>query len=678
MSEWIITSSVLITVILLLRLFLGKHISGWLRYALWLPVLLRLLIPISIPSTLSVMNLATDAQSIQTQLAYPAPQLPEKNTAEQCTPLSPPITLRPQISISSAVPQTPLVQAPASAITREQLLPAIWITGMILLSLILIFCNVRFWLQLFKNRTKLNTAGYTLTVYTTSKVQTPCLFGLIRPAVYIPPAIQDQQTLQYALAHEQSHYRHADHLWSLLRCLCLVLHWYNPLVWAAAILSKHDAELACDEAAIEMLGEQHRVDYGKILINLACTQNNAGILTVSTTMLTTKKSLKERILMIAKKPKTPLITLICALFIALIAVGCTFTGAEDSTPPSQSANSIQFHPDGNTYVRRNGGFGGDFTITLFENGTYKYYEGNFSSYFGIGNWTLEEDILTLKDDHQNVEFINRFRIDEDGLTWLATDSTGFTYGGFLSMADGDVFFLQSPKPAQLSYMADVCYLPQDYMDGGPLGCFLHVDGTTYVWDHNVTGTLQDMQAEEIGTVAHRDDSVIPETHLSACRIPEGTVLYKGKDAGKSQYAAIYYKLEGFSLYARLLPIEAYRGAERWWENAVIHDGSETLSTSSLRQLQEEKGKLLSRTDLAQYSHVVLTGSMNGYEYRLFQVDTDYRLLLVSAATVTDVEALQARFYHKDIPNYWVDLMNTNIDTYQTNLTANELEDVSKS
>jgi hypothetical protein len=69
--------------------------------------------------------------------------------------------------------------------------------------------------------------------------------------------------------------------------------------------------------------------------------------------------------------------------------------------------------------------------------------------------------------------------------------------------------------------------------------------------------------------------------------------------------------------------------------------------------------------------------MNGYEYRLFQVDTDYRLLLVSAATVTDVEALQARFYHKDIPNYWVDLMNTNIDAYQTNLTANEMDVISE-
>jgi hypothetical protein len=107
----------------------------------------------------------------------------------------------------------------------------------------------------------------------------------------------------------------------------------------------------------------------------------------------------------------------------------------------------------------------------------------------------------------------------------------------------------------------------------------------------------------------------------------------------------------------------------------MHDGKQALTVDTLRKIQEEKGKLISRADLSEYGYIAFSGDANAIEYRLFQVDTDYRLLLVSGTTVADVEAFQARFYHKDIPNYWVDLMTTDVDAYQNNLTANELEKI---
>jgi beta-lactamase regulating signal transducer with metallopeptidase domain len=137
----------------------------------------------------------------------------------------------------------------------------------------------------------------------------------------------DGEALAHVLAHEETHYHHKDHIWSLLRCICLVVHWYNPLVWLAAALSRRDSELACDEGAIRRLGEEQRAAYGRTLIGLTCT--GAGrLLRTATTMTGSKKSIKERIVLIAKKPKMKIYTLVAVILIAAIAAGCTFTGKE--------------------------------------------------------------------------------------------------------------------------------------------------------------------------------------------------------------------------------------------------------------------------------------------------------------------------------------------------------------
>src|SRR5699024_6588497 len=129
-------------------------------------------------------------------------------------------------------------------------------------------------------------------VYVTGAIQSPCLFGVPFPAIYIPAAVaEDEQALRHVLAHEQAHRRHADHLWTALRGLCLVLHWYNPLVWRAAVLSRRDGELACDEAAVRMLGESQRAAYGRTLVGLA--EQHSGLLRCATSM--SGSDLKERI-----------------------------------------------------------------------------------------------------------------------------------------------------------------------------------------------------------------------------------------------------------------------------------------------------------------------------------------------------------------------------------------------
>ncbi|MEI3363004.1 MAG: M56 family metallopeptidase [Oscillospiraceae bacterium] len=70
------------------------------------------------------------------------------------------------------------------------------------------------------------------------------------------------------LAHEETHARHFDPLWSLLRVVCLAVYWFHPLVWAAAAASKTDCELACDEAVLARLNAEERIAYGRTLLAL--------------------------------------------------------------------------------------------------------------------------------------------------------------------------------------------------------------------------------------------------------------------------------------------------------------------------------------------------------------------------------------------------------------------------
>jgi len=662
-TEWIVTSSVLILVVLGLRFALKGKLRLRLQYGLWALVLIRLLIPLSIASPLSIMNFMPQPQVLDRTVGYRDYQLPDLAMPEIDPSLSPEeqqvqleqnkIAFEQEIEAAKKQTGTP--------VTVEKVLLYLWICGMVVTGLLLTAANAHFAAKLRRSRQRLEMKSCPLPVYVSSCVETPCLYGPLLPKIYLTPSL-DGQHLDHVLIHELTHWRHGDHCWSLLRCMCLVLHWYNPLVWLAARVSRQDAELACDEAVIRQLGEEQRTAYGATLIRMSCIKRDAtGLLIGATTMLTTKKSLKERITMIARKPKTALVTLICVLLIAAVAVGCTFTGAKQE--PIKVAEGLSFQQDQLVYLRFNGGIWGSFRICIKRDGSFTYSEGQPSSYFGNGQWTLDENILTLHEKR----FTNRFRVEEDALVWLSEGSTGFTYSGILNILDGERFLLQGEEAVKLTNVAELFYLPQDYMDGGPLGCFVCVDGVTYVWDHNVVDSFDGLPVKEVGTVASNDPSAIPNAHLSACRIPEGTVLYKGKDAGLSKYEAIYYRLEGHSQYARMLPMDAYRGEERWWEARTIHDGV-TLTVDALRKLSEEHGKELNWGNLAQYSYVQFP-SPTFCDHRLFQVDEDYRLMLVSPATQTISPAFQARFYHKDSPNAWVDILTTDIDTYWQGIAA---------
>ena len=65
MKAWILSSSILVLITILLRTLLKTRISARVQYALWLPVLLRLLLPFSVGSSpVSVQNIIPENAAV--------------------------------------------------------------------------------------------------------------------------------------------------------------------------------------------------------------------------------------------------------------------------------------------------------------------------------------------------------------------------------------------------------------------------------------------------------------------------------------------------------------------------------------------------------------------------------------------------------------------------------------
>lgn len=334
MIEAVITSSVLVLAIILVRAIFKGKISRRFSYALWGLVLVRLLMPFSLyKSSISVMNVLS-APRITDQQIYVVPI--SKTTLTEGNSITAGKNNEIEDANSFGYPvlsdNGKTVTRYAAKTTVTEVLKLVWMIGGIAVGLWFVIVNSVFYTRLRKNRAAyLGENSLPLKIYIADGLASPCLFALVRPAIYLTPKAAKQEASTYVLAHEYCHYRHGDHIWSLLRGVCLALYWWNPLMWVAATLSRADSELACDEAAIKMVGEDSRLAYGKTLIDMiAVRQASANIMCTATTMTGGKREIKDRLNLIVKNPKSVVTALIAAVLIVAVAAGCAFTGAKEN------------------------------------------------------------------------------------------------------------------------------------------------------------------------------------------------------------------------------------------------------------------------------------------------------------------------------------------------------------
>ena len=262
-----LTASVVILAVLAVRLLLRRAPKAF-SYALWAVVLFRLLCPVSVTSAVSLLGALGAPAQERTQRTSAVEYVPAdimiRGTAPAVTQLpQPPLPAETGGAVSDAPADTAPAAVPAMSFNEPVfILTLIWLAGMVLLLAYSLVSLLRL------RRRLVGTVRLRDNIYLADHIPSPFVMGLFRPKIYLPSTLTETER-GYILRHEQYHLRRRDHLVKFLSFLALCIHWFNPLVWAAFVLSGKDMEMSCDEAVVRELGEDIRADYSASLLSLA-------------------------------------------------------------------------------------------------------------------------------------------------------------------------------------------------------------------------------------------------------------------------------------------------------------------------------------------------------------------------------------------------------------------------
>ncbi|MCM1334847.1 MAG: hypothetical protein NC237_07315 [Eubacterium sp.] len=288
--EMSFTGAVLIAAVLILRALLLNRLPKRTFAALWGVAILRLLLPFSVASALSVYALFP--APVTEPAAVTSPDFLGKGAPDGAA-VVPPISSAPGASperevlpVTGGAAEDETVDAPAPApVSVETVLFFVWLGGASLMAGGFTFAYLRerrrfvgaipLQNELIEERRRALGIVRRITLARSDRVAVPLTYGVLRPTILLPDSLDlsDEKRLGYVLEHELIHIRRLDALKKLLCALALSLHWFNPLVWVMFYYYERDLELACDEAVVRRLGEEKRSDYARALIGLAAERS---------------------------------------------------------------------------------------------------------------------------------------------------------------------------------------------------------------------------------------------------------------------------------------------------------------------------------------------------------------------------------------------------------------------
>ena len=245
-----ISASWLVLVVLALRLVL-KRAPKWVNVLLWGMVALRLMLPFSIESALSLIP---SAETLSPEVVQfdPAPTITSGVTIIDNA-------VNPSLSESFAA-------APLASVNPlyvwTYLAGWVWLLG---LAAMLAYALVSY---LRLRRRVSASIRLRENVYVCDDIASPFILGIVRPRIYLPSALDEAQRGS-VLSHERAHLARRDHWWKPLGFALLAVYWFNPLLWLAYTLLCRDIELACDERVLRGMDAGQIKDYSSAL--LACS-----------------------------------------------------------------------------------------------------------------------------------------------------------------------------------------------------------------------------------------------------------------------------------------------------------------------------------------------------------------------------------------------------------------------
>lgn len=291
--ELSVTGGVLILAVLLVRAVGRKRLPMRTFTVLWHVALLRLFLPVELPSPISAASIG---QKLIRSLAQAFSRADSAGAAD--VPASPAFSgisggmFFYESGFSDAYPVTDALSAPNTAeelVSSARFAPdwrlIVWIAGAVLLfalfavfyiqsvkrfrqSLPLESDFARDWLAEHAPRRRIE-------VRTSDRIDSPLTYGVLRPVILLPSDtdLSDTKRLEFILAHELTHIRHFDSLTKLLLAGAVSLHWFNPAAWVLYRFCNRDMELACDEAVVRMFSADTRRDYALMLLEFVEKKN---------------------------------------------------------------------------------------------------------------------------------------------------------------------------------------------------------------------------------------------------------------------------------------------------------------------------------------------------------------------------------------------------------------------
>ena len=276
----------LVLAVMVLRLLLRRAPKG-IVCLLWGLVALRLLLPFSIQSPVSLMpeSTAVFQETVDTALIHVSP-----------------------------APETAPV--PGAEMPPDSQIPAfrpwmLWLTGTALMDTCFLLSYLRVKRSVAEG---VQEAG---DIWICDQIPTPFILGITKPRIYLPSGLSPEHR-EYVLAHERCHLKWKDHWWKMLAFGLLSVYWFDPLLWAAYILACRDLEFACDERVIRSYSPADKKAYSQAL--LSCSDNRRPVLACPVAFGENVVVSRIRKVLNYQKPQF-WIVLVSALAVLITAVG---------------------------------------------------------------------------------------------------------------------------------------------------------------------------------------------------------------------------------------------------------------------------------------------------------------------------------------------------------------------
>ena len=319
-----ISASWLVLAVLVLRL-VSKRSPKWMNVLLWGIVALRLVLPFSIESALSLIPSAETVSPAAVQFA-PAPTITSGVSIIDNA-------VNPSLSEHFAAVPTASVNP---LYVWTEIAGWVWLIG---LGAMLLYALVSYLRLRRRVSVSLPIQDH---IYLCDAISSPFILGVVKPHIYLPSDLDEVQR-QNVLAHEQAHLARRDHWWKPLGFALLAVYWFNPVLWLAYTLLCRDIELACDERVIRTMDESAVKTYSTVL--LACSIPRKAVITCP--LAFGEVAVKERVRNALRYKKPAFWVVAASVAVCVVVAVCFLTNPPTDT---DAAGLVGFHREQVTYA----------------------------------------------------------------------------------------------------------------------------------------------------------------------------------------------------------------------------------------------------------------------------------------------------------------------------------------